>query len=1164
MFLLAPLVGATDPPEAPGFRALCFTRTAGYRHGSIASGIGALEAIAKDNNFKLDATEDPGVFTDAGLDPYAVVIFLNTTQDVLDDAQQAAFERYIGKGRGFVGIHAASDTEYEWPWYGKLVGAWFASHPAVQEGTVIVTDRVHPSTRMLPERWVCTDEWYDYRVNPRGKVHVLARLDEQTYEGGKMGHDHPIVWCHEFGGGRAWYTGRGHTSESFDEPLFRQHLLGGILWAAGKTPGDAGATVDDHWDKVVLDDYVTDPMELAIADDGRVVFVERGGVIKVWSPDTRSTTTAGFLDVFTGLEDGLLGVALDPDFAQNGWLYVYYAPADPEPINVLSRLTMRNDRIVQGSEIVMLEVATQRQECCHSGGSIAFDGAGRLYLSTGDNTSPFASGGFTPIDERPGREPFDAQKSSANTHDLRGKILRLTPQADGSYTIPEGNLFPPDGSLGRPEIYVMGCRNPFRISVDPTTGFVYWGEVGPDASGPNAQRGPAGHDEFNRATQAGNFGWPYFVGDNLAYVDFDFATKRSDAPFDASAPVNESPNNSGRKDLPPARAAWISYPYSLTDAFPELGTGGRCAMAGPVYHFDPEQGSAQRIPEHYDRTLFIYEWARNWIRAVHLDAQGEVLSIEPFAAGLTFVRPHEMEIGPDGCLYMIEWGTGFGGGNPDARIVRLEHFSDGNRPPLIEASVQPESGQLPLVVRYAAEARSRSGRIWLNYEWDFDGDGVVDATDAIGMYVFEQPGTHPVQLTVTDDKGLSSTATIPIVVGNTRPRVQIQWPPNGGIIEFGDTIEYRVRVTDPEDGSIEAQRVIVQPALGHDTHAHPLHEHRGLKGAFSMVHDEGHPPEADLFTVLSARYVDSGGPASVRLTGRDELILQPRRKQAEFASALGEARIEKSNDPDGSEAAVVLERPGAFASYQPVNLYGIDAVRCRAATGASGAALELRAGSVSGPLLGRAELESGASIDLEAGAHPIRIEFFERSGGAGLILRLEGPGIQRGIVDDAMLAHDGQPGLRIDYYELDDPTALPDFQQLTPYRSEVVPRVDFASAGDAFGGSDRADDVGAVLSGDLIIPVSGRYALSLESDDGSRLLIDDQVVVDNDGLHGMTDRSSVLQWRDVMIDLHQPQDSRRVSNLAGDTDTLCVVYVGRDGYCKLDWIEFMGRGVAGQ
>jgi cytochrome c len=218
---------------------LVFSKTTGFRHDSIPDGLAAIRALGAQHGFSVDDSADAGSFTDATLAQYKVVVFLSTTGDILDADQKATFERYIRGGGGFVGIHSASDTEYRWPWYGRLVGAYFANHPQIQRATVRIADRDHPSTQGLPASWERTDEWYNFRNNPRGAVHVLATLDEATYSGGAMGTDHPIVWCQNVDGGRSWYTAMGHTKEAFAEPLFRLHLLGGIESAADIAGGCA-------------------------------------------------------------------------------------------------------------------------------------------------------------------------------------------------------------------------------------------------------------------------------------------------------------------------------------------------------------------------------------------------------------------------------------------------------------------------------------------------------------------------------------------------------------------------------------------------------------------------------------------------------------------------------------------------------------------------------------------------------------------------------------------------------------------------------------------------------------------------------------------------------------------------------------------------------------
>jgi len=229
---------AHDTVSDPAYEILVFSKTAGFRHSSIDDGIAALRDLAGTNGFTVDATEDAQAFTTGNLARYEAVVFLSTTGDVLNDSQQSAFEQYIKDGGGYVGIHAAADTEYDWPFYAGLAGALFHSHPHNQTATVRVEDRAHAATAHLGATWQRFDEWYNYRTNPRATAHVLASLDESSYTGGSMSGDHPIAWCKDYQGGRAFYTGGGHTDESYSEPAFRRHLLGGIRWAAGLTNAD--------------------------------------------------------------------------------------------------------------------------------------------------------------------------------------------------------------------------------------------------------------------------------------------------------------------------------------------------------------------------------------------------------------------------------------------------------------------------------------------------------------------------------------------------------------------------------------------------------------------------------------------------------------------------------------------------------------------------------------------------------------------------------------------------------------------------------------------------------------------------------------------------------------------------------------------------------------
>lgn len=245
MFTVVACETRPAPPVAPsptqGSRILLFTRTAAFRHDSIPDAIAAIRRLGRARGLVVEASEDRSSFTETSLARYSAVVFLLTSGDVLEEDQQRAFERYIRGGGGYAGVHSASDTEYGWPWYGRLIGAYVRNHPAIQEADVVIQDQAHPATRGLPAPWTRTDEWYNFRTNPRASVHVLATLDESTYTGGAMGEDHPWSWCQEFEGGRSWYTAGGHPRDAYADAAFLEHLLGGIMWAADVADGDCSS-----------------------------------------------------------------------------------------------------------------------------------------------------------------------------------------------------------------------------------------------------------------------------------------------------------------------------------------------------------------------------------------------------------------------------------------------------------------------------------------------------------------------------------------------------------------------------------------------------------------------------------------------------------------------------------------------------------------------------------------------------------------------------------------------------------------------------------------------------------------------------------------------------------------------------------------------------------
>lgn len=792
-----------------------FSKTAGFYHESIAEGKLALMKLAIANGYDVDTTSNAEWFNEDSLERYSAVIFLNTTGDILNHYQEVAFERYIQAGGGYVGIHAAADSEYDWGWYGRLVGGYFDSHPVPQEAAFHVVDAEHPATDSLPSTFTYHDEWYNFKeLSP--DIKVLITIDESSYEGGKNGTDHPIAWYHDYDGGRAFYTGFGHSADAFGDSLVTKHILGGIRYAIGENRKlnynrvkSLPVPERQRFTKTQLQlGGLFEPTEMAILPNFDILVAQRRGELMRYSQETKEMKQVGFLDVYhrtevpnVNAEEGFMGLALDPDFEENNYVYAFYSPADTS-VNRLSRFVYANDTLDKSSEKIILQFYSQRDICCHTGGSIAFGGDGLLYLSTGDNSTPFdqpnerfQNHGFAPLDGRPGFEQYDARRSSGNSNDLRGKILRIDVQPDGSYQIPEGNLFAEGQEKTRPEIYVMGNRNPYRISVDQKTNFLYWGEVGPDANNDSLDtRGPRGYDEVNQARQAGFFGWPFFVGNNYPYREYDYATGQSGAAFDPTKPVNNSPNNTGLQYLPPAQPAFIWYPYAASPEFPQVGTGGRNAMAGPVYYatFFPKE---TRYPEYYDGKLFIYDWIRGWIRAVTLLPNGDFDKMEPFMEGAKFNNPIDMEVGRDGRLYVLEYGSGWFSKNDDAGIARLD-YNGGNLPPQVGAiDVEQLTGGVPFTVNATVAATDYEGD-QLTYIWKI-GETTHETKKPELTYTLNEVGEYAISVTVEDPSG-GSIQSNPVLVyaGNDAPIVDIVLKNTSGFYTPGERIDYEVKIND--------------------------------------------------------------------------------------------------------------------------------------------------------------------------------------------------------------------------------------------------------------------------------------------------------------------------------------------------------------------------------
>ncbi|AZK97514.1 MULTISPECIES: ThuA domain-containing protein [Streptomyces] len=743
-----------SPPGGKNVRVLVFHGSASAESPLVDAGIRAVETIGLTGpaagRFATEATDEPAVFTDAArLGKFNAVVFLTGGGDVLDPEQEAGLETFMEAGGGFLGVHDAARTEPYSDWFTGLIGARPTGAPSsVQRAVVEVGDRQHPATASLPLEWKRPDKWFNWSVNPSGSVHTVARLKESsiTPAAKPNGWDHPVSWCRDYDGGRSFYTGMGGTVDSFSETDFRDHLRGALAWTSRLSRADCKATITANYtaERVTKpnqpgqNDQIGEPHGLVTAPDGTVFYIGRGGAdstrpvvtdwnnpdigkgngeIHVYDPRTRQTTLAGALSVFGNKgggdeliknEEGLLGIELDPRFSSNGWVYLHYTPHSD--INRETRMADRRvsrfvydsttRRLDLASEKVLLEWPVQIHSCCHSGGGMAWDSKGNLYIATGDNNSSRFSDGYSGNNPQPnykGVSFADARRTSGNTNNLNGKILRIKPKPDGTYTVPAGNLFTGDetaegGGKTRGEIYVMGVRNPSRIFVDRKTDVLYAGWVGPDAGAPSTTWGPAKYDTFAAITKAGNHGWPFCMGNNQPYRDRGPVDPAKPLGwYDCAAPKNESPNNDGLVNLPPVTPNTIWYApqgggpdfprdangvpsYKLEEQkllMPWLKGGAQATMTGPVYRYDAASGSAVKWPSYWDGKWFVGDFydgdqprhavltdpktvGRGGI-PVHAESLKKIVPVG--ANGIRNLM--DWKFAPDGSLYVLDYGRGF-------------------------------------------------------------------------------------------------------------------------------------------------------------------------------------------------------------------------------------------------------------------------------------------------------------------------------------------------------------------------------------------------------------------------------------------------------------------------------------------------------------------------
>jgi cytochrome c len=627
-----------------------------------------------------------------------------------------------------------------------------------------------------------------------------------------------------------------------------------------------------RFQKVTLNDRPGEPMSLAVLPDLRVLHTARTGEVRIHNPRTGLNTLAASVPVYQHDEEGLQGIAIDPNFSRNRWVYLYYSPeldtpednpATPEVnegdapaegteadwerfrgVLRLSRFKLVGDDLDLRTEQQIIDVPVDRGICCHVGGQIDFDGRGNLFLSTGDDTNPFFSDGYAPLDDRPGRNPaFDARRGAANTNDLRGKLLRIRVGEDGGYTVPRGNMFRPGTPRTRPEIYAMGLRNPFRFAVNRTNGDVYMADYSPDSPEANPARGPAGHGRWMIIRRPGNYGWPFCVTPDLPYVDFDFETGGSGEPFNCQAPVNDSRLNTGRRVLPAVvqPEVWYSYPDADAGLFPELfqnmGGDGIAPMAGPAYQFNRRSPSRVKWPQYYHGVPLFYEWSRDYIKEFRLNRPNGRTLEDIRHVPVPVDNPMDMEFGPDGALYVLEYGDGFFSENPEAQLARID-FVRGNYTPVPVVTADVTQGLAPVTVNFSSAGTMDPDGDPIAYYWDFNMDGVVDSTEQNPTYTYTENGVFDATLRVVDRTGRSAAASVEIIVGNVAPVVELTTSPAPGEpFAFGQAVTFTVTITD--DTPVDCSTVSVAYILGHDEHGHPLNSTAGCSGTIQTFVDSG-------------------------------------------------------------------------------------------------------------------------------------------------------------------------------------------------------------------------------------------------------------------------------------------------------------------------------------
>lgn len=710
---------------------------------------------------------------------------------------------------------------------------------------------------------------------------------------------------------------------------YKAVLFIGLLMSSGI---QLNAQLPTAFQKVELVTGLKNSVNFEFSPDGRIFIVDRYGEIHIYNPTTQTTVSAGTFNVFHDMEEGLLALEFDPEFTSNQYIYLHYSHPTL-PSNRVSRFTMNGDVIDVGSEVVVIQWTTDRNGYFHAAGDMEFDASGNLYIAVGDNTNHTA---YAPLNE--GDRNQSAERTSSNTNDLRGKILRIKINSSGQYISPPGNLFP-NGVGGREEIYVMGARNPYRIFVDDTnTNWLFWGEVGPDAN-VESPNGPEGMDEINLVKNAGNYGWPYLAGKNEPYLN---TYKQPNFYYDHVSPVNHSKWNTGALNLPAARPSWLDFFHG-------------CYLAGPRYYFNSSITNPRKLPSDFNQGFFYFDFNTSKIWVVKMDGNGAILSNQRFAenviTGAGFI---DMKIGPDGQMYILEYGAGCCSGNVGSgKLLRIDYLGlDPNKPPQVSLSTNKVSGPIPLTIIFSSEGTTDPDGDAVTYEWDFESDGTVDSTDPNPTFTYTATGTITALLRVTDSHGETIAKGATIYPGNTTATIQVNFPPDGGMFYWDDRVNYDFDIIDPEDGStnngsIDCSEVNFVPAFGHLNHSHDGLTINQCSGMFTLdptSHDA--QGQDNIYYIFKINYEDEGG-----LTVHNQITLYPKVAEAEFFNSQNNTKLVTNTDGlGGGVSSVRALLDNSYIQFTGRNLLNIDSVAYRLSSTVGGV-IEVHADSLTGQLL---------------------------------------------------------------------------------------------------------------------------------------------------------------------------------------------------------------------